>query len=207
MGLSAGASLGRLIQRSGSAAAATEERCELCDAPLPVEHRHVLDLAAEELRCVCQACGLLFEREAAGRGHYRLVPRRRIRLGDEDVPTGVPVGLAFLVRREDDTVVARYPSPIGTTSAGVDSATWAALTGRWPQLGDLVPDVEALLIHTGRGHHEHWIVPVDDCYRLIALVQQHWTGFSGGREVWQAIDEYFDRLGAPPRGRIEVGSE
>jgi hypothetical protein len=193
MTLQGGTVLGRLIQRAD--AAPVEEQCELCGTPLPDTHRHVLDLHADAVRCACQACGLLFEREAAARGHYRLVPRRRLRLRADEAPdTGVPVGLAFFTVRPDGSVTARYPSPLGSTSWDCDEAIWAALRGRWPQLADLAPAVEALLVNTARGRSDYWIVPIDDCYRLVAVVRTHWKGLSGGREVWPAVDEFFAEL-------------
>lgn len=202
MTVTSGGSLGRLLRRPNSGAA---EQCELCSEPLPTEHRHVLDLSDGELRCACRACALLFEREAAGRGHYRLVPQRRVRLDPDDVDVGVPVGLAFFVVQPDGSVLARYPSPMGATSWDVDEQQWASLLARWPQLAELVPAVEALLVNTSRGKKEHWIVPVDDCYRLVALVREHWTGLSGGHEVWPAVDRFFADLAAPVGARAGIG--
>jgi hypothetical protein len=197
-----GTALGAVLGRAARGAA--EERCELCSAAIPEHHRHLLDLTAEEPRCVCRACALLFERDAAGRGHYRLVPERRQRLDADDVLTGVPVGLAFFVRQLDGTVIARYPSPIGLTAWEADESTWQALTARWPQVAELEPAVEAVLLYTARGHREHWIVPIDDCYRLAAVIRRSWTGFSGGPEVWPAIDRFFAEL--PTAGRMRAAT-
>ena len=112
------------------------ERCDLCAVELPDPHRHLLDTDRHEIRCVCQACSLLFNREAASDGHYRLVPRRRLRL--PEVPTaglGVPVGLAFFIPRSDGTVDAHYPSPAGATRWEVDQAAWresSRAARHWP---------------------------------------------------------------------------
>jgi hypothetical protein len=192
-----------MIERTAKPA---EERCELCSAALPGEHRHVLDLNADELRCACRACALLFERDAAARGHYRLVPRRRVRLDAHGMELAVPVGLAFFVVQPDGSIRARYPSPIGATSWEMDAAAWQALVAAWPQLADLVPAVEALLVDTARGQDEHWIVPLDDCYRLVAVIREHWTGLSGGKEVWPAVDRFFAELAGPAHGRIAIGN-
>lgn len=203
MTVTSGAALGRLLRNSGGEA---NDSCDLCSEPLPSEHRHVLDLSDGELRCACRACALLFEREAAGRGHYRLVPQRRVRLEADDADVGVPVGLAFFVVQPDGSVLARYPSPLGATSWDVDESLWTSLLARWPQLTDLAPAVEALLVNTSRGKKEHWIVPVDDCYRLVALVRGHWTGLSGGHEVWPAVDRFFADLAAPIGARGGIGT-
>lgn len=202
MTLRSGSSLARLISRSAPAA---DERCELCDTPLPDEHRHVLDLHDDLLRCACRGCALLFEREAAARGHYRLVPQRRVRLEADDVDAGVPVGLAFFVVQPDGSVVVRYPSPIGMTSGVAAAETWCGFVVRWPQLLGLAPSVEALLVNTSRGRHEHWIVPIEDCYRLAGVIREHWTGMSGGTAVWPAVDEFFAGLASPARTRIGIG--
>lgn len=183
--------LGRLIE---SSRAPVEDRCELCGAPLPDRHRHVLDLDADELRCACRPCGLLFERDAAALGRYRLVPQRRVRLPELDAETEAPVGLAWYVVQPDGAVVVRYPGPAGATSGVVDPATWSALVRSWPELADLAPYVEALLVNTARERREHWIVPLDDCYRLVAVIRAQWKGLSGGRDVWPAVDAFFAEL-------------
>lgn len=188
-------SLRRLVHRPSGRAASPGQRCDLCGAPVPDGHRHVLDEQRNEVMCTCQACTLLFQREAAGRGHYRAIPRRRVRLtglGPHDL--GVPVGLAFLVPADDGTVVAHYPSPMGATQWELEPAIWRDLVARVPALGELQPVVEALLANTARGHDEHWIVPIDDCYRLVAVIRGEWSGLSGGTRVWPAIDAFFAGL-------------
>jgi hypothetical protein len=37
-------------------------------------------------------------------------------------------------------------------------------------------------------------VPIDDCYRLVALIRQEWRGLSGGTTVWPAVDRFFTEL-------------
>jgi hypothetical protein len=199
-----GTKLAQLVQRS--AAAAADDRCELCSARLEDTHRHILDLAADELRCACRGCALLFEREAAARGHYRLVPQRRVRLDPPAVDSGVPVGLAFYVVQPDGRVLVRYPGPAGATTGVVEPTEWSAWRQHCPQLDDLAPAVEALLVNSARGRSEHWIVPLDDCYRLVAIIREHWTGFSGGRNVWPALDRFFATLAEPRHGRVTVGT-
>ena len=107
---------------------------------------------------------------------------------------GVPVGLAFFVPRSGGTVEAYYPSPGGPTRWEVDAAAWRDVVARCPQLADLAPEVEALLVNTTRGHHEHWLVPIDDCFALVAIVRREWRGLSGGARVWPEIDRFFAAL-------------
>jgi len=192
--------LARIVHRPARAPEAEVPRCDLCGLVVPEPHRHVLDLQGGELLCTCRACTLLFSREAAGRGHYRLVPETRIRL--DDVPTddlGVPVGLVFLVPHDDGTATAHYPGPLGATRHEVDPPVWAALRRRCPALADMAPEVQAVLLHTARGADEHWLVPIDDCYRLVAVIRGEWRGLSGGSSVWPAIERFFADLAAPRR--------
>ncbi|MFG2606360.1 DUF5947 family protein [Streptomyces sp. NPDC048514] len=186
--------LARVIRSAADrAAAAEEERCELCAAHVPGEHPHLYDAEAAEVRCVCRACSVLFADDGAGR--YRLVPRRRVRLPAVDTALlGVPVGLVFFVPRPDGTVTAQGPSPAGAMRWEVDAAAWQRMVATCPQLASVAPDVEALLVNTVRGLDEHWIVPVDDCYRMVALVRREWRGLSGGGRVWPAVERFFAEL-------------
>ena len=186
--------LARLIARSRPV---EEERCELCGVPLPDAHRHVLDVDVDQLRCACRACALLFERPAAALGHLRLVPQRRVRLPDPGGDTGAPVGLAWYVVQPDGAVEIRYPGPAGATTGVLDEPTWERLLASWSELCGLTPLVEALLINTTRDRREHWIVPIEDCYRLIGLLRGEWRGLSGGPTVWPAVDEFFAGLDRP----------
>lgn len=191
--------LQRVIRRPSSRGDAAMERCDMCNLPVPEQHRHVLDEQLDELMCTCQACTLLFQRDAAGRGHYQLVPDRRMRLPEfSPHDLGVPVGLAFFVMRADGSVIAHYPSPMGATQWDFEPAIWQAMQESCPSLRELVPGVQALLVNTARGAKEHWIVPIDDCYRLVAVVRREWKGLSGGSQVWPAIARFFAELDRRP---------
>jgi hypothetical protein len=37
-------------------------------------------------------------------------------------------------------------------------------------------------------------VPIDDCYRLVAVIRTRWRGFTGGKEVWLEIERFFTEL-------------
>ncbi len=185
------------------------DRCDLCAEPLPPDHRHLLDLAGGEARCACRACALLFDRREAGGRHYRLLPRRRLRLSgfaiDDQLwaALGVPVGLAYFVREgASGEVRVGYPSPLGAPRATVDPAVWAELARGLPPTAELADDVEALLVNRARGASEHWIVPLDDCFRLVAVVRAHWKGLTGGREAWARIESFFSEpaRSAPTHG-------
>jgi hypothetical protein len=193
--------LDRVIRRPVQGPAA-EDRCELCGVALPDAHAHLLDEARGEPRCACRACALLFEPEEAGHGQYRLVPDRRVRLtGLSPADLGVPVGLAFFVRRPDGRVLAHYPSPAGATQWEVDAGAWNGVAESCEPLRTMLPMVEALLVSSVRGADERWLVPIDDCYRLVALIRREWTGLSGGGRVWTEIERFFGELAARGGGR------
>jgi hypothetical protein len=187
--------LERVVQRAEERRRRTTERCELCSAPIDAEHRHLHDAQERSVRCICRACGLLFNREAASRGHYRLVPQRRVRLPEvAPAELGVPVGLAWFVRTDAGSIRAHYPSPMGTTQWEVDPQPWQRVLARSPALATLAPEVEALLVNTAGGQRQCWLLPVDDCYRLSAVVIREWRGLTGGDRVWPAIDDFFAQL-------------
>ena len=188
--------LARVIRSATQrSAAAQDERCELCAAPVPEDHPHLYETGPAEVRCVCRPCSVLFAEDGAGEGRYRLVPRRRLRLAPVDTALlGVPVGLVFFVPRPDGTVTAQGPSPAGAMRWEVDAAAWQQLAGMNAQVAAMTPDVEALLVNTMRGSDEYWIVPVDDCFRMVALVRREWRGLSGGGRVWPAVERFFAEL-------------
>jgi Family of unknown function (DUF5947) len=193
--------LRQLARSSAAEAEAALERCELCGEPIASEHRHLLDLESRELMCSCRACSILFDRKAAGGAHYRLVPDRRLRLNGFDLDDAswaelrIPVEMAFFFRLgREDRMVALYPSPAGPTESLLELDSWQDLELRNPVLRTLEPDVEALLVNRARGAREHYLVPIDDPFRLVALIRTSWRGLTGGKEVWQQIEGFFAEL-------------
>lgn len=184
-----------------------EESCELCGEPVDPEHRHVLDLRAHRLLCACRACAILFDRKAAGGGHFRLVPDRCRLVADfelDDVLWArlrLPVEMAFFfVSGELGRAAAFYPSPLGATESLLELDAWTELVEANPVLADLEPDVEALLVNRTGGNREHWLVPVDRCYALVGLIKTRWKGLAGGEEVWSELGRFFEAL----RGEADV---
>ena len=197
----AGSRLKRLAERSRAQRPHAQEHCELCRAPIPAEHRHLLDLTTRELMCACRPCTVLFDSSAAGGGHYRLVPDRRMRIVDfelEDLAweeLRIPVEMAFFFdSTQTERVVAFYPGPMGATESLLELDAWQALAGANPVLSQLEPDVEALLINRAKGARDYWLVPIDECYSLAGLIRTSWRGLTGGKEVWQQIGRFFEAL-------------
>jgi hypothetical protein len=56
--------------------------------------------------------------------------------------------------------------------------------------------VEAILVNRGRAPRGAWLVPIDECFRLVALMRTTWAGLSGGQEVWRRIAAFFADLDA-----------
>lgn len=182
-------------------AEADPEICELCAEPIPPEHRHLLHTESRELLCACRACALLFDREAAGEERYKLIGEHRRRLEGfvlDDVlweELRIPVDMAFFFHHSGaGRTVAYYPSPMGPTESQLDLSAWTQIQAANPVLAGMSPDVEALLVNRAGGARGHWLVPLDDCYRLVALIRTTWKGLGGGSEVWGAIDDFFTRL-------------
>jgi|SRR5579863_229082 len=190
------------------------EHCELCSEIIPSAHNHLLDLSSRALVCTCQACSILFSNEGAGGRKYRLVPRRYLSLVDFHMTDlqwdelMIPVNMAFFFRSSGSKhVMAFYPSPAGATESLLDLEGWELLTSSNPVLHELEPDVEALLINRVKNAREHYIVPIDACYQLVGLIRMYWKGLSGGTEIWEAIDRFFEDIRAkslPVRGEQDA---
>ena len=183
------------------AAEAAQEHCDLCNEPIPSEHRHLLEVSTREMMCVCRPCSILFDREAASEGKYRLIPDRHLFLEDFEMSDAqweslrVPVDMAFFFYSTPaERVVAFYPSPMGPTESLLKLGAWEELERSNPVLEEMERDVEALLVNRVRGAREHFLVPMDECYSLVGLIRMRWRGMSGGREVWEEIARFFEQL-------------
>ena len=63
-------------------------------------------------------------------------------------------------------------------------------------LQEMEPDVEALLVNRighvrGFTAPEYYVLPIDECYKLVGLIRANWKGLSGGTEVWREIAAFF----------------
>ncbi|CAN5857174.1 DUF5947 family protein [soil metagenome] len=185
------------------------EACELCVAPVPEDHRHVVDLERRSLLCSCRGCALLFEFSGSSHGRYRTVPERYLRIEPFTLPPQawatlqIPVGMAFVVNNTQlERSVAFYPSPGGATESELPLDAWSQIVAANPGLDQAEPDVEAVLIRTGGDGEQCFVVPVDRCYELVGVLRMHWRGFDGGQEVREHIAEFFadvTRRGRPVR--------
>ncbi len=180
------------------------EVCEMCSQELPLEHDHLIEPASRRLQCVCTACALLFDGRQSAR--FKRVPRRVRYLPDFDLTDAqwesllIPINMAFFFKSSvGDRITALYPSPAGATESLLPLETWDDIVKRNPTLANLEPDVEALLVNRvgptrASTAAEHYILPIDQCYRLVGLIRTHWKGLSGGTEVWREIGQFFAEM-------------
>jgi hypothetical protein len=205
----------RDLARSGGApggvapSATSAERCDLCHAPIPDDHRHLLHLEERRIVCACEPCWAL----RSGDPEYRPAGMRTVWLDGFDCSEEiwgrfqVPIGLAFFMRSSvSDGVVAFYPSPAGATESELDLGAWDALVERNPALGELDPDAEALIVNRLGDPHQYVIAPIDQCYALVGLIKSRWEGISGGSALNEAVPAFFAQLRASTTVRSGAAS-
>jgi hypothetical protein len=175
------------------------EICEMCAKDIAEQHQHLVNTQERRLVCVCDACSILFDH--AGATAYRRVPRDSRELLQMNISDslwnslGIPAGIVFIMRSSVQAdALAFYPSPAGPTEAAVDADLWNEISVAHRAIEAMKPDVEALLVNRAKGARQYFIVPIDECYKLTAVIRKHWRGFSGGEEAWERIDSFFDNL-------------
>jgi hypothetical protein len=190
------------VLRQFSRLRAAMERCELCSTELCEVHPHLLEPAARKVLCVCDACALLFCGGQNGL-RYKRIPHRiralsHFTVSDEQWESlMIPIQLAFFFR--DSTsgrVVAMYPSPAGATESLLTLDAWEDIAAQDPLLQTMDSDVEALLVNRVGNPSHYFLVPIDECFRLVGIIRMHWKGLSGGVEVWREIQGFFQSLSA-----------
>ena len=180
------------------------ERCELCSLELGREHPHLIEIAARKMVCACDACALLFDGRSGAK--YKRVPRcvhalNSFKLSDAQWESlMIPINMAFFFNSSvDRRVVVFYPSPAGAVESLLSLEAWQEIVQENNELSAMETDVEALLVNrVGKSRAnvpaEYYIVPIDECYKLVGLIRAHWRGLSGGTEVWQEIGHFFTNL-------------
>jgi hypothetical protein len=182
------------------------ERCDICRAPMPEDHRHLLHLVDRRIICSCEACWALY----SGDAEYRPTGMRTLWLDGfqctEEVwaQFQIPIGLAFFMRSTvTESVVAFYPSPAGATESELTLEAWDALVAVNRVLEQLESDAEALVVNRMSDPAQYAIVPIDQCYALVGLIKSRWEGISGGNAIEAAVPQFF----AAVRSRAVSASE
>jgi hypothetical protein len=180
------------------------ETCEMCNTQLGDQHQHLLEPATRKLVCACDACAILFSNQTAKR--FKRVPRRVRVLSDFQLTDGqwdslmMPINMAFFFESTPQgRVMALYPSPAGATESLLPLDAWQEIAADHPAVRAMQPDVEALLVNRlghsrGFSNPEYYIVPIDECFKLVGLIRGHWRGLSGGTDVWQQMAQFFADL-------------
>jgi hypothetical protein len=173
----------------------SQERCDACGAPLPAEHIHQFDPATHRIRCACGSCAALCDTT------YREIPKRVIALPDFQISDAqwdglmIPISLAFFsFQTPVNRIVALYPGPAGAAESSLRLETWQEIAEANIHLREMQPDVEALLVNRVGQARDYFIVPIDECYKLVGLIRLHWRGLSGGALVWGEIGRFFEDL-------------
>jgi hypothetical protein len=176
----------------------------MCSLELASIHQHLLEPISRKLICACDACAILFGNQ--GQTKYKRVPRRVRFLADFRLSDSqwdglmMPINMAFFVRNTPRArVMALYPSPAGATESLLSFDTWEDIERENPPLLAMEADVEALLVNRighsrGFSNPEYYVVPIDECFRLVGLIRSRWQGLSGGAEVWREIGQFFGNL-------------
>jgi hypothetical protein len=170
------------------------ERCTSCGAPLPGVHVHQFDPATRSIRCACERCSGIVTT-------WKMIPRSVRTLPGFSMTDAqwddlmIPISLAFFsYMTHAGRVAAFYPGPAGAIESMIRLSTWKEIADANPELLLMQPDVEALLANRIGSAREYFIVPIDECYKLVGLIRIHWRGLSGGALVWGEIAGFFDAL-------------
>jgi hypothetical protein len=177
----------------------TAERCELCSKELAPLHQHLLDPKKREIVCSCDGCAVLFCGQPGA--HFLRVPRRIRSLADFQMPDlqweslMIPINLAFFYHdTAANRMMAMYPSPAGAIESLLSLESWSEIAAQHPALQKMEPDVETFLVNRVGASAQYYVVPIDECYRLVGLIRTHWRGLSGGADVWREIHLFFADL-------------
>ena len=175
------------------------ERCELCSAELSPVHQHLLDPKNRQILCSCDGCALLFCGQAGA--HYLRVPRRIRALAGFQMADlqweglMIPINLAFFYfDSAANKMMAMYPSPAGAIESLLSLESWNEIAADHPELQTMEADVETFLVNRVGSATQYYILPIDECFRLVGLIRIHWRGLSGGAEVWREINQFFEDL-------------
>jgi hypothetical protein len=184
---------------SSNTSVAAMEACDLCGIAVAEEHQHLYEPETRALQCVCDGCAVLFSSD--GRTKQRRVPRRIRYLRDFQISDAewnslaIPIGVAFFVRSESDgRIIALYPSPGGPIESRLESELWPEIVAGNSVLNSMEPDVEALLVYRVGGARDYFLIPIDECFKLVGLIRVHWRGLSGGIDVWNEVQTFLNRL-------------
>jgi len=180
------------------------EQCELCGLELGEAHQHLFEPSNRKVLCSCDACVVLLSGRANAR--FKRVPRNVRFLEDFHLTDArwdslmIPINMAFIFKSSpEERMMAMYPSPAGATESLLPLETWSEIVQHNPALDTMEPDVEALLVNRighsrGFSAPEYYLLPIDECFKLVGVIRLYWKGFSGGAELWKEVAHFFTEL-------------
>ena len=100
----------------------------------------------------------------------------------------IPIGIAFFSRSSrSNRVWLSIRARRGRWNRCLSLETWDEIEQRKSDIAHDGSDVEGLLVYRVGTAREYYIIPIDECFKLIGIIRLKWKGFSGGMEVWQEI--------------------
>ena len=184
--------------------ATSERACELCSRAVGADHQHLIEPATRRLLCVCDACAVLFP---GGHAKYKRVPRTIRFLPDFRITDAqwdsllIPIEMAFFYDSSHaGRIVARLSEPGRRHRIAAAARDLAGHRARQPGAGpDGSPTSkrwwptgwDQVVASDAATRPEYYILPIDECFKLVGLIRLHWKGLSGGTEVWREIARFF----------------
>ena len=202
------------VLRRFAKARAPVERCDLCGLEIGPDHDHLIDPAERRLVCACGACAVLFSAQAGTK--FKRVPQdvtRTRRADDQRLRSGRRSGCRSIWR--SSTTARRRDGwwPATPVRRARRSPCWSSRPGRKSSAS--IPSSPACsptsrrcwstACAAARTRTACFLVPIDQCFRLVGIIRMQWKGFTGGTAVWEEIDGFFAEL-ARWRARRGQGS-
>lgn len=175
------------------------ECCEFCSSTLHPNHAHMIEPGVRRLLCACGSCALFAGNRRETRyklisSQVRSLPGFKLTEAQWD-DLALPIGMAFFFYSgPEERIVAVYPSPAGPTESTLSLEAWEEIKRDNPALEKMEPDVEALLVNRLDRAHEYFVLPIDECYRLVGIIRTNWRGLSGGKEMKRELETFFVEL-------------
>ena len=157
---------------------------------LGAEHDHLIEPAERRLACACGACAVLFSAQAGTK--YKRVPRD-VRALDELTISDAQWEALRLPDRSGVLLPQHAAGPgrglLPEPGRAPPSRCWSSRPGRrsgreHPVLARPAarrPGAAGESGAPGRGAGAVcFLVPIDQCFRLVGIIRMHWKGFTGG---------------------------
>ena len=177
------------VLRRFAKARAPVERCDLCGVEVAAEHEHLIDPRSDGWPAPAAPAPCCSARQAGTR--YKRVPRDVRALDELTISDAqwealrLPIDLAFFYdSTPQGRVVACYPSPAGATESLLELETWEEIRREHPVLRRPAARRSGAAGQSGAraapARGDCFLVPIDQCFRLVGIIRMHWKGFTGG---------------------------